>query len=189
MRITNNGQFTNLFNRKNVSFSMNESDTIDNKPKADYTVKSKPLQSRSFVVVKNRQKSRPVKDTGDYRVTHFGNTWIEKSDGYSKPESIKSLENTIRYLKSKRNKVYSTYEYTTLSKTISDLENKLQVMTTGKSETVLEQERLMRSLIRQHNAEKLKASKQSDLPKSNKAYSYFGIRDGVWTCQEKIILK
>lgn len=77
MRISNDGQFSNLY-KGQVSFPY----SVNDKPtrrQPDYTVVSKPLTSASWVTVKKRSKGGRVNDSPEasYRLKKVGNLWVD----------------------------------------------------------------------------------------------------------------
>lgn len=75
MKITNDGQFSNLY-KGAISFPYRANDI---KPTADYSVKTRPLISKSWVTVNKRSKGQRPRDSyhADYRFKRIGNVWID----------------------------------------------------------------------------------------------------------------
>ena len=174
MRITNDGQFTNLFNRKDISFPMNDV----SKPKADYSVNMPKLTSQSWVTVKNRSKGQPLKDTGNYRVVHFGNVWIDKPEKQTKSDSIIAIENTIKVLKRRYDRLDDVFERAKLSMAISKLNEKLRI-----AKQKSQPKKKMVETLRKRT-EKIVA----DLPKSDKTIRHQFV-GGVYKPMEILNLK
>lgn len=182
MRITNNGQFTNLFNRRKISFPMNENNP--QRPLPDYSVDSKKLSSQSWVTVKNRSKGQRLTDTGNYKVVHFGNVWMEKPVDVKVNESVVALDNTIKVFKSKLNKSNDPLERAKLSQIIGRLNRKLSELT--KKEKV---EKDLTKVTR--NRVKTVVKKQrpvADLPKSDRNIRH-NLIGGVYHQTEILNLK
>ena len=77
-KISNKGQFSQLFKGSECSKPMNEYSTVEQRQQPDYTCNLPKLTSQSWVTVKNRQKGQPLQDTGNYKVKRlFGNVWVE----------------------------------------------------------------------------------------------------------------
>lgn len=79
MKITNDGQFSNLYKRQ-ISFPYTTDNSQGNrKQKPDYTVISRPLTSSSWVTVRKRSKGTRALDSSsaDYRLKKVGNFWID----------------------------------------------------------------------------------------------------------------
>lgn len=75
MKITNDGQFSNLY-KGTISFPYSPS---VNKSIADYSVNSKPLTSKSWVTVNKRSKGQRAKDSvgASYYLKKIGNLYID----------------------------------------------------------------------------------------------------------------
>lgn len=101
MKITNDGQLTSIYNRKNISFPMSKQ-TVDEIHKEC----NKPLQSRWYVAVNNQKsKFRSNRNTGDYIVRRYGNLWL----WYDKPQTKTSSE-TLLAQKKLYNQLKKEYE-------------------------------------------------------------------------------
>ena len=97
MRITNKGQFSNLSIRNTTHQSI---DLAGTKPTPDFTVKVKPLTSRSWVTVSKRSKGNKNLDSksANYRLKQVGNLWVE----IEKPrvsETVKQQQKLIKELR------------------------------------------------------------------------------------------
>jgi len=96
MKITNDGQFSNLY-KGTISFPYKANDI---KPTADYSVKSHPLISKSWVTVNKRSKGQRPRDSyhADYRFKRIGNVWIDV-DKPKMSDTVKAQWELYRKLK------------------------------------------------------------------------------------------
>lgn len=101
MKITNDGQLTSIYNRKNISFPMSKQ-AVDEIHKEC----NKLLQSRWYIAVNNQKsKFRNNRNTGDYIVRRYGNLWL----WYDKP-TTKTSNETLLAQKKLYNQLKKEYE-------------------------------------------------------------------------------
>ena len=102
MKITNDGQFTSIYNRKNISFPMS-------KTQADEIHKecNKPLQSKWYVDSKGKSKfGWNYKSTSGFTVRKSGGLWLV----YDRPSQAKTSKETLQAQRKLYNQLKREYE-------------------------------------------------------------------------------
>lgn len=102
MKITNDGQLTSIYNRKNISFPMS-------KQVADEIHKecNKPLQSKWYVDSKSKSKfDWNYKSTSGFTVRKSGGLWLV----YDRPSQVKASKETLQAQRKLYNQLKRDYE-------------------------------------------------------------------------------
>lgn len=102
MKITNDGQFTAIYNRRNISFPMG-------KQVADEIHKecNKPLQSKWYVDSKGKSKfDWNYKSTSGFTVRKSGGLWLV----YDRPSQTKTSKETLQSQRKLYNQLKKEYE-------------------------------------------------------------------------------
>ena len=102
MKITNDGQFTSIYNRKNISFPMSKqvADEIHHEC-------NKPLQSKWYVDSKNKSKfDWNYKSTSGFTVRKSGGLWLV----YDRPSQVKTSKETLQSQRKLYNQLKREYE-------------------------------------------------------------------------------
>lgn len=102
MKITNDGQLTSIYNRKNISFPMS-------KQVADEIHKecNKPLQSKWYVDSKSKSKfDWNYKSTSGFTVRKSGGLWLV----YDRPIQVKTSKETLQAQRKLYNQLKKEYE-------------------------------------------------------------------------------
>ena len=104
MKVTNNGQFTNLFTKKQISFP-----TTLNDCQRDiiHDECNKPLQSKWYVDSKQKSKFNwKYKSTSGFTVRKSGGLWLV----YDRPKQVKTSKETLQAQRKLYNQLKKEYE-------------------------------------------------------------------------------